>query len=361
MDKQSHAFDLEVLPASDRFPFWRTVGSRIYRPLPVGAQLQGQLSVHASTIHLGRITLVKMVATQQEYERTDTMLRSDDCNHFILTVLEKGTILKQTSMQDFSFTAGDVLLLDASETARSRWSAHAQLFASIPRDMLLKQGPGALRTAWLPRHHPHAAMLTNHLRMLWQIAAAGHGGAVDALGVGLASLTAAYFSDRGVVQCLNELADADDLVLLVSIKQWIEDHLHHIDLDANLLAERFHLSRSSLYRLFQSSGGVMSYIRERRLQLAMQRLRTPESACHQLSSLARSLGFPSNSAFSHAFRRRWGVAPKRIQTDPNRFLNDSVASMAESWASEADCQTWHELSRYIDNYYRKLSGPIDIT
>lgn len=355
VNKHSFDLDLEMLPASDRFPFWRTVGSRIYRPLPLGDSLQEQLSVLANVIHFGQITLTKIKATQQEYERTDAMVRADSCDHFVLALLEKGTALKLVGTQEYSFAAGDILLMDASEAARSRWSPHRQLFALIPRDLLVQRGLGSLRTACLPRQHPHAEILANHLRMLWQTAAAGYGEAVDGLGVGLASLTAAYFNDRGVVQCLNDLVDAEDLVLLSSMKRWIEDHLHCLDLDAELLAKRFHLSRSSVYRLFQSSGGVMSYIRERRLQVALQKICTPGVAGRQLNSLARSLGFPSNSAFSHAFRRRWGVAPKYIKANPNSFLNGASVSVSEFISFEAGDQACHELSSYLDNYYKKLS------
>lgn len=58
------------------------------------------------------------------------------------------------------------------------------------------------------------------------------------------------------------------------ICDWIDHNLHAADLSVDQIATRLHLSRSSLYRLFQPWGGVKSYLHECRLRAARIRLKS---------------------------------------------------------------------------------------
>jgi len=75
------------------------------------------------------------------------------------------------------------------------------------------------------------------------------------------------------------------------------------------LAKRVGMSRTSFATGFKSSVGVapLAYLQEWRMRLAEEELR---EGSRSLSDLSRSLGFKSASAFSNAFKRRRGMAPK---------------------------------------------------
>lgn len=356
MNQQSICFDLNALPKSERFDFWAEVGSRVYRPLPLLKDSHQPFSLQAEIVPLGQLTLCRMTATEQDYERTAAMVRSDGFDHYILTVLEQGTIIHSAGGREQKVTAGDILLLDASETAALRWSFHCELFASIPRDLLPQKSGVSIRTSLLSHQHPHAVLLATHLHSLWQVVERDGVQVTDSLGGGLAALTAAYFSDQGVVECMHDLGDSGDVVLMAQIKAWIDDHLHLSDLDADLVAARFHLSRSSVYRLFRPFGGVMVYIRERRLRLAMHLLRSKRGSCSPLGQLARSLGFPSGSAFSHAFRRRWGVAPRQLQQGVKAAISASQEETESPGSPEIRDVPWQEMNDWCDRYYRHVAA-----
>jgi AraC-like DNA-binding protein len=78
------------------------------------------------------------------------------------------------------------------------------------------------------------------------------------------------------------------------------------------LAKAAGMSRTSFATRFRSAAGVppLAYLTEWRMRLARQALRQGDTP---VSELAYSLGYTSESAFSHAFKRSTGVAPKLMR------------------------------------------------
>ncbi len=79
------------------------------------------------------------------------------------------------------------------------------------------------------------------------------------------------------------------------------------------LAKASAMSRTSFAQHFKEAAGVapLSYLRQWRMRLAAQALREGNSP---VSTLAQSLGYGSDSAFSNAFKRSTGSAPRRYRT-----------------------------------------------
>jgi AraC-like DNA-binding protein len=73
------------------------------------------------------------------------------------------------------------------------------------------------------------------------------------------------------------------------------------------------MSRTSFATRFKASAGVapLTYLQNLRMRLAEQGLR---EGAMSVSELAQSLGYESDSAFSNAFKRRTGMAPKHYQS-----------------------------------------------
>jgi AraC-like DNA-binding protein len=79
------------------------------------------------------------------------------------------------------------------------------------------------------------------------------------------------------------------------------------------LAKAAAMSRTTFVVRFKDVAGVppLTYLLNWRMRLAERALRTENVA---VSSLALSLGYTSESAFSNAFKRVMGVAPKRYRS-----------------------------------------------
>jgi AraC-like DNA-binding protein len=99
-------------------------------------------------------------------------------------------------------------------------------------------------------------------------------------------------------------------VPVIAIKAAIEKRLLDPSLDPKSLLEDFGITRSTLYRLFEPSGGVSAYITERRLHHALRVLADPLQSPRRISQLAFDLGFSHASAFTRAFKDLFGLSPK---------------------------------------------------
>jgi AraC-like DNA-binding protein len=84
------------------------------------------------------------------------------------------------------------------------------------------------------------------------------------------------------------------------------------------LAQACAMSRASFASYFKAISGVspMAYLTQWRMRLAMQALRR---GCVSVGALADSLGYASESAFSHAFKRVVGRSPKSYRDEGSHY------------------------------------------
>jgi AraC-like DNA-binding protein len=96
---------------------------------------------------------------------------------------------------------------------------------------------------------------------------------------------------------------------MLAAARLIERDLLDPGLDAGSLTRALGLSRSSLYRAFQSVGGVKAYIRQRRLEHARDLLMRRDGPRLTVGEVAQVCCFASDSHFSRAFRKAFGYSP----------------------------------------------------
>ncbi|SFZ81044.1 AraC-type DNA-binding protein [Devosia enhydra] len=134
---------------------------------------------------------------------------------------------------------------------------------------------------------------------------------VDARGVSSALISLAAACLEPVSRAAAEARR--NIVSLVDLKAHIEQHLLDPDLGPLVLMDRFGITRSTLYRLFEPLDGVSTYIGRRRLSLAFRMLSDTQQPRGRISALARQLGYSHPSAFTRAFRDAFGLSPKEVQ------------------------------------------------
>jgi AraC-like DNA-binding protein len=78
------------------------------------------------------------------------------------------------------------------------------------------------------------------------------------------------------------------------------------------LCRHFHVSRSTVYRLFEPVGGVRQFIDGARLERCYGELRAADPGQVKIADVAASWGFTEPSAFSRRFRRRFGASPSEV-------------------------------------------------
>jgi len=105
-----------------------------------------------------------------------------------------------------------------------------------------------------------------------------------------------------------EAAGCDEKI--VAILQYLNVHLSQpISIDS--LAQQFYLSKYHMMRRFRNETGftIHNYLTEKRLQLAKQEL----SAGQPAQNVCIHCGFQDYSAFSRAFKKRYGISPGAVK------------------------------------------------
>ncbi len=106
-----------------------------------------------------------------------------------------------------------------------------------------------------------------------------------------------------------------------NIGNFIRDNLHDPALDGEIIAAHMRLSVNYMNRLLHEQQlSLMKWVLQLRLEEA-RRLLTSSSMQHlQLAEIAWNCGFASQSHFSHAFRKYFGVSPKQMRAGSPHLL-----------------------------------------
>ncbi|UZK65882.1 helix-turn-helix domain-containing protein [Sphingomonas sp. M1-B02] len=91
------------------------------------------------------------------------------------------------------------------------------------------------------------------------------------------------------------------------------------------VARMIGISRSGLYRAFEPMGGVVAYVRQRRLDRMYAALRAPACEARSIHALARDYGFASGAEMTSAFKKRFGFSPEDIK--PSTFAGGAQPGM----------------------------------
>ena len=102
--------------------------------------------------------------------------------------------------------------------------------------------------------------------------------------------------------------DLTRLERLARARRFIDAHLDSADLGAEAIAADLKVSRSTAYRLFEPSGGVMRFIQARRLE-RLHRLLSERSVRTNFAQLVDLVGFASESHASRLFLNHYGQRP----------------------------------------------------
>ncbi|WP_218160358.1 AraC family transcriptional regulator [Amycolatopsis marina] len=98
------------------------------------------------------------------------------------------------------------------------------------------------------------------------------------------------------------------------VRRYVREHAEDADLNGRSMAHALGWSLRQVQLALQHTGTTpRELIKEERLQLAKERLQSPAYRQWTVTDMAHRLGFSSLSAFSNAFRQRFGVCPRQLR------------------------------------------------
>jgi AraC-like DNA-binding protein len=128
----------------------------------------------------------------------------------------------------------------------------------------------------------------------------------DAIGAMVAACLASQQDREGVA------APQIDLIRLERVRQVVRRYLQSSALGPRLLCRSLSMSRSNLYRVMESEGGMARYIQRQRL-LEAYKLLSDQSEKRSIDTIANDLCFADTAGFSRAFRREFGASPRDVR------------------------------------------------
>jgi AraC-like DNA-binding protein len=204
-----------------------------------------------------------------------------------------------------------ILALDMDQPCTVR-SFHGRiLLFFVPRALVETSFPDAasLHGRRIQATTPLTRILIEHLVALnQQIIGLGKDEAHQSFLTAVELLAAAFNRQAGLS---GDARAAVRAAVYGQVRRYVENNLHDPDLSPDSVLASLHLSRASVYRLFEHEGGLAAYIRNRRLRMAADELvRFPHMA---VQDIAAGLGFNDASSFTRAFRRAFDIAPRELQ------------------------------------------------
>jgi AraC-like DNA-binding protein len=183
----------------------------------------------------------------------------------------------------------------------------------VPRSLLASQleRPDAVHGLIIDGAAPQGQILRDHLVNLKGAVGRLSPESVHEAVEATISLTAACLN--GITRAAQGKPVAPALPLLPRIKQYIMENLHDRTLSPETIAYRQGLPQAKLYEMFESDGGVFTYMRVMRLKAAFDALRDPHQAWRPIHEIALEAGYSSDAFFCRAFESMFDVTPIAVR------------------------------------------------
>lgn len=268
--------------------------------------------------HLGPAVLVDVCSSSLRYVRSARHIARGAYDHYQIICNLSGQIHYRSGRQSVIAHAGDIIILDsARETgayvrAPAAGSAHT-LTLFVPRAALppLLRAPGGGHLLLLSGARPPVWTLHDRLSQVLERVEFEGQAQVHAAALGLIRLLSGSLSRR--TQLAPTVRQAMRRSTADSLERLIERRLDSPALSLELLCAHAGCSRATVYRLLEADGGPIRYIRQRRLQRALQELISGSVSRGSILELALRHRFASEATFNRAFRRTFGIPPGQVR------------------------------------------------
>lgn len=290
---------------------WREFVAQTFVPLEIQLRGSAPFAHRAANDHIGSLLVTELCTNSTTVNRTSALVaRSDHAVYKASLQLSGSSEIIQNNKralllpgqwamydtnQPYTVNVGDnshFLVLQITPDLLSIWQPYLQ--AAMARCFDTNDGCGRLILQ----------MLTATLAQRDHLSTTAADGAASAI----LHLIGAQLSE-GLNKGQDLDPDAVRQVELLKIQHHIGQNLHRSDLNVDALCQVFKCSRRYLYNLFALQHlSPADYIQRQRLESSCQLLADPKYR-RPIAELAYQHGFKDATAFSHAFRRRYGVSP----------------------------------------------------
>ncbi|MCB1966820.1 helix-turn-helix domain-containing protein [Accumulibacter sp.] len=295
-------FDSDRFPPNERLAAWRQMTASLYQTWPRG-EPEG-FRAEAAGYRVGELVFNQARFSPARFLRGPELLAGEGRDFLSLQAQLAGEERLIMTHGHVRLLAGHIYLRDWAYEFDSEASAMCLHAIIIPRHRL-RAGAGMNEQtpvlSW-SMADPDGRLLS----LLWQelIAELGQ--------VTLPQATILCDAFLGFLDVMLGYGPAETIhASLSAMQQYLMTRLQG-DVGVEALCRHFHVSRSTVYRLFAPVGGVRQFINGARLERCYRELRGADPRHTKIADVASAWGFADASSFSHRFRNRFAVSPSEI-------------------------------------------------
>jgi AraC-like DNA-binding protein len=291
----------------DQFEAWREWYSSVFEVIPEDRGSDG-FAGEVRVWNLGGLAMTRTVAASVHILRAKGHLKRDPVDHWVISYCARGAHLAKTADTELEVPArtpylwslGQEFLHERTHVDRVQLLMARDGFRDISH--LIDAACGSLLNT--PLGHLLGDYMMALERRLPALTEADFPLITNAVGAMVAAAVAP--SAERVALAKPQI----DLGRRERVRQAIRKHLRTPTLGPKSLGRLVGMSRSSLYRLFEDTGGVAGYIQRERLLEARAVLSNPNpEKAQSISEIAEDLCFADASSFSRTFKREFGYTP----------------------------------------------------
>lgn len=328
-DVEHHVVCSSQLSREDNYEYWRTSIASLFDATPITNDFE-EFSADLATYNPGQFLVGKSSASAQQFDRTNALVSATAVDHLLVQLYVKGECAYNADGGYGKGVAGDIVCFDLSRPMQSHTNNMDIISLVIPRQMmqLMPQVVDNLHGARVEGSSTLGVILGEYMQSVARLAPT-MGQADGQLLVGSTSALLSSAFSGAVTTRFEALTQVN----LQAIQTFIERNLTNLSLSTDMIMHQFALSRSALYRLFEPVGGIVEYIRERRLKLARLKLASVGNGRGAVAKLAYSSGFSNEETFSRAFQQYFGIRPSEAIRDVGAAtqLKMMLDNHADNW------------------------------
>lgn len=311
--KQYLRLSTDLVDPGLRNEYWRELVRPLYDPQPSNDDRELRLEGTISSRFIGSLSIDHFQFNSQRHRRGQRIIRQSGLDQSYLVQLRlAGTTEVDCEGRKISIGPGDVTVFDLNRGWASIASSCSALSMVLPRGRIDSAAKGCnLHGTSFKAGSPETDILADYITGLYRMPKDVENTDALAIEEGALALFAPLFGKRA----LSEVPDESlfSRVLRQRVLEFIDANLVMPDLGPALLMRRFRVSRAHLYRIFAVNGGVMTVIRDKRLDAAFQLLTHPVHTVRSITEIAHGLGFSGSSHFLRAFRTRFDMTPSEAR------------------------------------------------
>jgi AraC-like DNA-binding protein len=317
------------------FDAWRSLLAVLFDCTPAKESLPAAFDAELVVRHFGTFLLFRSFADGGRYRRSPARLAWDDLDHIAISCLLSGGVALGGPVR--RLRPGDVSVVDLSSPVNFSLKAAEAMHLILPRTAL----PAAVVSVTpLPcrvfaRDTAMGIFIRGLLEALSQASRYFNAVEVMALAPSFPELLGWCLGTAALPPTTAAKGD-----LGKRLRRFIEDNLNRPDLTSARLAREVGVSRSQLYRQFEASGGVETYIRRRRLRRSLQALSDPRRAHLRIGEIAYDMGFADEAHFSRLFRQTFGQSPRDMRTATQAANHQNLHSLPFPSGDGASFADW---------------------